>query len=38
MGRAGRRGLDKKGTIILMFDEQMECDVAKGMLKAIAIT
>jgi ATP-dependent RNA helicase DOB1 len=32
-GRAGRRGLDKKGTTILMFDEKMESDVAKGMLK-----
>jgi ATP-dependent RNA helicase DOB1 len=32
-GRAGRRGLDKKGSTILMFDEKMEKDVAKAMLK-----
>jgi ATP-dependent RNA helicase DOB1 len=32
-GRAGRRGLDKKGSTILMFDEKMEVDVAKAMLK-----
>lgn len=32
-GRAGRRGLDKKGTTILMFDQKMEPEVAKGMLK-----
>ncbi len=32
-GRAGRRGLDKKGSTILMFDEKMEQDVAKAMLK-----
>lgn len=32
-GRAGRRGLDKKGSTILMFDEKMEIDIAKAMLK-----
>ena len=32
-GRAGRRGLDKKGIIILMVDEKMEQDSAKNMLK-----
>lgn len=32
-GRAGRRGLDKKGITILMVDEKMQPDVAKNMLK-----
>jgi ATP-dependent RNA helicase DOB1 len=32
-GRAGRRGLDKKGITILMVDEKMEPDVARNMLK-----
>ncbi len=32
-GRAGRRGLDKRGTTILMFDEKIEPEVAKSMLK-----
>lgn len=32
-GRAGRRGKDSMGVCILMVDQKMEPDVAKGMLK-----
>ncbi|KAI8064529.1 rRNA-processing arch domain-containing protein [Gongronella butleri] len=32
-GRAGRRGLDERGVVIMMIDDKMEPAVAKGMVK-----
>lgn len=35
-GRAGRRGLDDRGIVIMMFDEQLEPDDAKQMIRGQA--
>ncbi|PRP82873.1 hypothetical protein PROFUN_04736 [Planoprotostelium fungivorum] len=35
-GRAGRRGLDDRGIVIMMVDAKMEPEVAKGMVKGQA--
>ncbi|XP_031551910.1 exosome RNA helicase MTR4-like [Actinia tenebrosa] len=35
-GRAGRRGLDERGIVILIIDEKMGPDVGKGLLKGQA--
>ncbi len=32
-GRAGRRGIDMRGLVILMVDQQMPMEVAKGIVK-----
>ncbi len=32
-GRAGRRGLDERGIVIMMFNEKMDPAVAKNMIK-----
>ena len=32
-GRAGRRGLDERGIVMLMVDEQMDSAIGKGLLK-----
>ena len=32
-GRAGRRGLDERGIVMLMVDEEMDSVVGKGLLK-----
>ena len=34
-GRAGRRGIDDRGIIILIIDEKMGPDVGKGLLKVL---
>ncbi|ESO92619.1 hypothetical protein LOTGIDRAFT_162536 [Lottia gigantea] len=34
-GRAGRRGLDERGIVILMIDEKMSPDVGKNLLKGL---
>ncbi|KAI9364963.1 rRNA-processing arch domain-containing protein [Zopfochytrium polystomum] len=35
-GRAGRRGLDDRGIVVVMVDEKLEPEVAKGMLKGVS--
>ncbi|MCP5716381.1 hypothetical protein NL319_28055, partial [Klebsiella pneumoniae] len=35
-GRAGRRGLDDRGIVIMMFDEKLEPSAAKVMVKGEA--
>ena len=32
-GRAGRRGLDERGIVMLMVDEQMDSTIGKNLLK-----
>lgn len=34
-GRAGRRGIDDRGIVILIVDEKMGPDVGKGLLKVL---
>lgn len=34
-GRAGRRGLDDRGLVILMCDEKMEPSVGRGILRGL---
>ncbi len=36
-GRAGRRGLDERGIVMLMVDEQMDSSVGKNLLKVIPL-
>jgi ATP-dependent RNA helicase DOB1 len=35
-GRAGRRGLDDKGIVILMLDDRIEPAIAKGIVRGKA--
>ncbi len=37
-GRAGRRGLDDRGIVMVMVDEQMDSSVGKALLKVHAWT
>ena len=37
-GRAGRRGLDERGIVMLMVDEQMDSSVGKNLLKVCILS
>ena len=37
-GRAGRRGLDERGIVIMIVDEKLEPEVGKSLLKVSALT
>ena len=37
-GRAGRRGIDDRGIVMLMIDEQMDSAVGKNLLRVNIIT
>lgn len=36
-GRAGRRGLDERGIVIMIVDEKLEPEVGKSLLKVSAL-
>ena len=37
-GRAGRRGIDDRGIVMLMIDEQMDSTVGKNLLRVMNTT
>ena len=37
-GRAGRRGIDERGIVILIVDEKMGPDIGKALLKVLSQT
>ena len=36
-GRAGRRGIDERGIVIMIVDEKLEPEIGKGLLKVILL-